>query len=712
MLIVDSTHPIAEQIGAEVEQVVLTERPAGRGRAALVDRLGEAEVAALGNVLDGLALDAADMALEYAGHTQMRAESFEAKKGGSLGHIDSLQPYLPGDALILDAEARVHLELFVSAGSKSKKGALIGVIDQAVTSMGGRLLYRWLARPLNASGPITRRLDAVADLVASPSRLDEIRQSFKQVHDLERLVGRVVMGRSTPRDLAALRGSLSRLPAVFAESAAATSSALIEGGDPSLLANLASTDPCVDVAEDLGTALVELPPNEFGSERVFAEGYDADLDELIALTSDAKQVLADMEAHERKQTGINSLKVRYNRVFGYFIEITKANLDAVPSHYVRKQTMVNAERYYTVELKDLEDRILHANERRSERESALFLALVGRVAEQSKRLRAAAEAVAALDALSALAFIADRRGWCRPDVDDSDVLDIVDGRHPVLDELSAELGERFVPNDVTLGDPERLMIVTGPNMAGKSTIMRQTALITILGHMGSFVPARTARIGVVDRVFTRVGASDDLSRGRSTFMVEMTETARILRSATARSLILLDEIGRGTSTFDGLSIAWAVAEHIHDVVQAKTMFATHYHELTEICRDKPLAANHHVAVRQYNDQIVFLRKLLPGPTNRSYGVQVARLAGLPEEVVQRARGVLSSLEEHDLSAGVSKRRRRQLQLFTPARGPALDPVAAEVLDALQSIDVDDITPRDALAKIAQWQAGLTAGKPD
>ena len=663
------------------------------------------EVGALERVLPAYALHAAGLALRYAEQTQLRDESFERKAGGSLGHVDTLQPYLPGDALILDAEARAHLELFESAGDRTRHGALIGVIDEAVTSMGARLMARWLARPRLDPLEIGARHDAVAAFVVSPSALDGVRTALDGVHDLERLVGKVVMGRSNPRDVASLRASLDRVPQLVAFAASTTAGQVqldaIEAGDrQGRLAAIAAVDPCADVAAAIAAALVERPPTDLGGERVFVEGYDAALDELFAMSRHSKQVVAEIEQRERSRTGITSLKVKYNKVFGYFIEVTKANLAMVPDDYVRKQTTVNAERYFTSELKALEEKILSADGERLARESTLFAALVREVAGHVRRLKLVADAISELDALAALAHVAERNGWSRPDIDTGELIEITDGRHPVLEALAGELGERFVPNDMTIGDPERLLIITGPNMAGKSTIMRQTALITILAQMGSFVPARAARIGVVDRIFTRVGASDDLSRGRSTFMVEMTETARILRSATRRSLLLLDEIGRGTSTFDGLSIAWAVAEHIHDRIGARTLFATHYHELTEICRDKAQAANLHVAVKEWNEDIVFLRKLLPGPTNRSYGVQVARLAGLPKVVISRARAVLDTLEAHDLST--TRGPTAQLGLFAPPpKGPTSD-----VLDALRALSVEDTTPRQALDCIAEWQARL------
>ena len=718
---------VLERAAKELPRLVVTyaaqeEVEGDAPQRALADTIGPEEVAATEKILPSEAIASAGLAIWYVEQTQLRAESFERKAGGTLGHVDTLKPYLPGDALIIDTEARTHLELFGNSADGGSHGALIGIVDRAVTAMGGRLLARWLARPLVDSEEIERRLDAVDALVRAPTVVDDVREALRKVHDLERLLGRVVMGRATPRDVGALRASLERLPVVLQDAAKAATAFSTSRGPaldlgesgpaPSLLDEIGRVDPCDDVRAAIAGALVEAPPTDFGSQRVFREGYHEELDRLTALAKSSKEILAELERRERERTGITSLKVKYNRVFGYFIEVTKANLDAVPAEYIRKQTTVNSERYYTEELKDLEEQILTADDKRVALEEELFGELIRRVAAEARRLRNVAQAVAAVDALAGLAHVAETGRWVRPEVDDGPALEIADGRHPVLDALADELGERFVPNDLSIGQPERLLIITGPNMAGKSTIMRQTALIVLLAQMGSFVPARAARIGVIDRIFTRVGASDELSRGRSTFMVEMTETARILRSATDRSLVLLDEIGRGTSTFDGLSIAWAVAEHLHDTIGAKTLFATHYHELTELCRDKERAANHHVAVKEWNEEIVFLRKLLPGPTNRSYGVQVARLAGLPRTVVVRAKQVLESLEAQDLSAGngsavahkTGTRAGPQLHLF--AAGPAPSPVESDVLDAIRSICVDDVTPRAALDLIAEWQEAL------
>ncbi|MBI2372806.1 MAG: DNA mismatch repair protein MutS [Deltaproteobacteria bacterium] len=728
VLVEDVEDPWLERLAAELPQVLRTKRPSigeGSAKKALEAVFGAEEVESLGKVLSAEAFVAAGAAMAYALETQLTEDSHERKAGGSFAHVQELRPYVAGDALVLDAEARAHLELFESAGERSKRGSLFGLIDGAVTAMGGRLLARWLARPLTDVRSIKGRLGAVSALVAAPSVRDAIRRELRDVHDLERLLGRVTMGRATPRDLGAIAMSLGRVRGLFElVGQALAASELAVGAGPMELLRIAATDPVLDVSEALASALVPSPPIELGVEPTFRQGFDARLDHLIELGRNGKDILLELERREQLRTGISSLKVKNNNVWGYFIEVTKPNIDRVPSDYIRKQTMTQAERYYTPELKEREEEILGADEKRLALESELFGALRASVGREARRIRSVSEAIAALDALAALANLADQKGWVEPAVDETDRIRIVEGRHPVIEGLTEGLGERFVPNDLELNAAASLMILTGPNMAGKSTIMRQTAEIVILAQMGSFVPARSAEIGLVDRIFTRVGASDDLSRGRSTFMVEMTETARILRAATSRSLILFDEIGRGTSTFDGLAIAWAVAEHVHDAVKARTIFATHYHELTEICREKERARNHHVAVKELGDRIVFLRKLASGPTNKSYGVHVARLAGLPKSVIARAREVLAALEEHDLAAGVSKG--RQLFLFASREAsstgsgqasraddaaPAPDRSIEETLaEELEELLLDDMSFRAAHAWLTLWKERLAERK--
>ena len=706
---------VVAQLQANLHKVVFTfleekRYPLARAAEAVGKLFGAEEQRALAQHLDPLAMTAAGLALRYTEESQLRPEAPDLHGRASLAHVQKLVPYVPGAGLVLDTECREHLELFQSQGEGGRRGSLIGAIDEAKTGMGGRLLQRWLAYPLASLGPIRARQDAVEALIAAPWEWERLRNTFAGVGDLERLIGRVMLARATPRDLVALAVTLLKAPEALGAAKAALKGELTSSAEERL-AILSAVDPLPDLAARISAALLDDPTVDLESGQVFRPGFDPELDRLQGLAQNGKQLIAELEAQEKARTGISSLKIRYNKVFGYYLEVTRTNLKLVPKDYIRKQTTVNAERYYTEELKTLETEVLTADEQRIARTVALYQALLAEVAKEAVRLHALAEALAELDVLSALAELAERRAWCRPLVDDGGTLEIVEGRHPVIELYSKELGERFVPNDLTLTPDQRLMIITGPNMAGKSTIMRQTALIAILAHLGSYVPAKSARIGLLDRIYTRVGASDDLSRGRSTFMVEMTETARILRAATPRSLVLLDEIGRGTSTFDGLSIAWAVAEHLHDVAQSKTLFATHYHELTEISRLKPHALNRHVAVREYNDQIVFLRKLAEGATNRSYGVQVARLAGLPKGVVERARQVLDGLEAQALRSGGRGKldvTASQLSLFGGAApapaGPS--PAEAQVLEQLRALVLDDLSPRAAHQLLAELQADL------
>ncbi len=708
-------------IGESLPRLTLTavaaaEFPASDCRRLLEQHTGSGELRGLKTALAAVALDAAGLALRYAEATQIHPEAPDLRGAASLGHIEPLRPYASGRGLNLDAQARDHLELFVTQGDGSRQGSLLEAIDEATTAMGGRLLARWLAYPLAELDAIRARQEAVAALVARPSDLDAAQEALKGMGDIERLLARVALGRCHPRDLGGLRQTLEQVPAVLSAVARAVPRDAEAGG---LLAQLAAVDPGRRVADLLSVALIDEPSADVSSPDVFRPGYDQELDRYADLARNGKQLIAALEAEEKEKTGIPNLKVKYNKVFGYYIEVTKTHLKLVPDRYIRKQTTVNSERYFTEALKDLETEVLSADDRRVDRSSTLFSELLAKVAGEMGVLRELAQALAQIDVLAGFARLAERRGWVRPEVHPEMALEVIEGRHPVIEWVAETLGERFVPNDVRLDENERLIIVTGPNMAGKSTIMRQTALIAILAHMGAFVPAREARIPLIDQIFTRVGARDDLSRGRSTFMVEMNETARILRSATERSLILLDEIGRGTSTFDGLSIAWAVAEYLHDQVGAKTLFATHYHELTELCRDKDRAVNRHIAVKEWNEEIVFLRKLLPGPTNRSYGVQVARLAGLPPAVIDRAKAVLEALEAQALRAGdgsvVGGRLRgrvsdaNQMHLFQEgpvARVPRPHSPEAEVLEALERLPLDDLTPRQAMAHLADLQEKL------
>ena len=654
-----------------------------------------------------------------------------------------LRLYRPTDSLVIDDSTKTNLELLQTLMERKRHGSLLGVLDQTRTAMGGRLLRRWLLQPLQQLGPICRRHDAVEWLVDRQTVRKKLRELQGEIHDLERLTGRIATQVAVPRDLHCLQRSLAQLPLLTATLRAAASA-----DTPTLGAGLAATalpelldlgdDLAGDVEARIAAAIADNPPTMWREGGFIRRGYNPALDELIDLSQGGKAHILRIEERERERTGIASLKVRYNKVFGYYIEITRSNLGRVPGDYIRKQTTANAERYVTTELAEYEEKVLHAEERRIELEIDLFEKLRAELAASTTRLLTLAQRVAQLDALGGLAELAHRQGYVRPEMSAELHLDIEDGRHPVVEQL-AERG-RFVPNDTKL-DPEveQLLLLTGPNMAGKSTVMRQVALICILAQLGSFVPARRARLGIVDRVCTRVGASDNLSRGESTFMVEMRETSQILQRATRRSLVILDEIGRGTSTYDGVSIAWAVAEYLHDVIGCKTLFATHYHELCALAAARPRVRNFSVAVRQWQDEIVFLHKLIPGGANRSYGIEVARLAGLPRSVLGRAREILAALEsassQEDAIAlpvhGVPPLNSGQLALFlggeigpsqgaderpaksprrpaaAPARAPARPPAEDNVLSRLRSLDCDNLTPRAALELLAELTTRLS-----
>ncbi len=617
----------------------------------------------------------------------------ETQKEGSC-HLREPLTYRTSEFLVLDDATRRNLELTATMSDGKRRGSLLWVLDRTVTAMGGRKLKQWINYPLLSIEKITERQGAVEELVHASVSRDGILAALGEVSDLERLNGRISLASASARDLVALERSLRRLPMVLD---------LLGDLESPLLQRVAgSIDLLEDVTELIAGSIVENPPFSLREGGVIADGWNEELDELRTISREGKGFIARLEAKERERTGISSLKIRYNKVFGYYIEITKTNLAAVPDDYIRRQTLANAERFITPELKEYEDKVLGAEDRIADLEYQLFQQVRERVVAQGGRIARTADAVATLDVLSALADLAHDRGYCRPQVNDGDLLEIVDGRHPVIEAIS--LGERFVPNDVRLdGSENQLLIITGPNMAGKSTFMRQVALIALMAQIGSFVPAAEARIGLVDRIFTRVGASDNLARGQSTFMVEMTETANILRSATPKSLVVLDEIGRGTSTFDGVSIAWAVAEFLHDneTHAARTLFATHYHELTELAVTRSRAKNFNIAVKEWNDQIIFLRRIVPGGTSHSYGIQVARLAGIPQEIIDRAKEILQNLEKGEFVEEGQPRIARgrkgktsvpasQLSLF--AAGDGDDPVRQRLKD----LDVATLTPLEAL----------------
>ncbi len=704
-LLLEST-PSPTRLPADLSRVTRTMREARefdprQGFETLCKHFGVGSLDGFGLADRPAAWGAAAAVLRYVEETQRSA----------LKHVRRLTTYEPGGALLIDAASRRNLDLFVHSGDGRKAGSLLSTIDKTQTSMGGRLLAEWLLYPLTDVVAIARRQEAVAELLESAVLRDDVATVLEEIGDLERLVGRLSVGQGNARDLLLLGRSLEKLPVLQKLLLAAKAPLLRQGVD--------GLPPLQGLAEDLTGALVDEPPASTREGGMFRRGYRAELDELIELGANSKDVLARRETEERQRTGIASLKIRYNRVFGYFIEVTKANLSSVPADYVRKQTTANGERYVTGWLEEHEGKVTSARDRAVALEAKLFEELRQEVLDAASAITAAAEHVALLDVLTGLARLAADYDYRRPQVNEGDQIRILEGRHAVVER--ARVPEPFVPNDIEVDHQHRLVVLTGPNMAGKSTAMRQVALVVVLAQMGSFVPAREATIGVCDRIFTRVGAGDDLARGQSTFMVEMSETANILRHATNKSLVLLDEIGRGTSTFDGLAIAWAVAEHLHDQLQCRTIFATHYHELTQLAHEKQHVVNLTLAVREVQDRIVFLRKLVPGAASRSYGVQVATLAGVPNVVLQRAREVLQNLEKaatdeggHPILARAGRRHAKaQMALgfgpFAPepaATSPTEPPPPSPVLEELARLDLDGLTPLQALQLLHRWKEEL------
>ncbi|MCD6320232.1 MAG: DNA mismatch repair protein MutS [Candidatus Desulfofervidaceae bacterium] len=615
---------------------------------------------------------AAAWLLEYAEEAQKNV----------LSHITRLQVYNLSEFMVLDSITLSHLEVF-RRWHGGKEGTLWSILDKTLTPMGGRLLREMLLRPLKDIKAIKKRLNYVETFVRAGLVRQAIREKLKQIGDLERLNSRVVLGKAHARDLVNLKNSLNLVPEV---------KALLTSSQLSLLQEVGQgLDTMEDVTVLIDRAIVDDPPLTLKEGGLIKQGYNEILDNLIKQTTEAKTWIANLEAKERRRTGIPNLKVGYNKVFGYYIEVSKAQLKRVPSDYIRKQTLVNAERFITPALKEYENVILGAEEKRNALEYELFLEIRQQIAQASERLLRLAANIAWIDVMTSLAEVAVQYNYVRPKVVKTDKIIIKDGRHPVIEQTVKDVP--FVPNDIRLNEEERILIITGPNMAGKSTIIRQAALIVLMAQIGSFVPAKEAQIGVVDRIFTRVGASDALPEGRSTFMVEMEETAHILHQVTPRSLVILDEIGRGTSTFDGMSIAWAVVEYLHDTYGkgVKTLFATHYHELTDLSQIKPRVRNYSIAVREWQGEIVFLHKLLPGGASRSYGIEVARLAGLPKDVISRAKEILSELESKEQErVSDEKAIQGQYQL------PLFEPEYRKVIKQLQGIDINRITPLQAL----------------
>ncbi len=627
------------------------------------------------STLKGIGLEDAPEALGCVGAVLAYVK---ATQRDTVPHLRLPRRYHPAHFVVLDGNTQRNLELVESLADKRRRGTLLGVLDRTATSMGGRKLRHWILHPLLEVDEIRARLGAVEDLFENAETRLELAEALKGVADFERLLSRLTSQRGDGRDLLGLGCSLERVPAIREALNGCTS--------PLVSSLLERMDDLEDVAGWVRTAIVDEPPTTITEGNVIRDGYDAELDRVRGLVRGGRDWIASLQREESERTGIPNLKIGYNKVFGYYIEVRRSHTDRVPDHYERKQTLVNAERYVTPALKSREEEIVSAQETMNKLEYDLFVGLRERVSNEARRIQETAGIVAAIDVLLSLAQVAVANHYTKPDIDDSDDIFIRDGRHPVVEDLMSR--SDFVPNDASLvpGDAF-LQVVTGPNMAGKSTYLRQVALITLMGQMGSFVPAAEARIGVVDRIFTRVGASDNLARGESTFMVEMIETAAILNMATSRSLLVLDEIGRGTSTFDGISIAWSVAEHIHDHIRAKTLFATHYHELTELADKLERAKNLNVAVREWGSKVVFLYRIVDGGADHSYGIHVAKLAGLPRDVLERAREILESLESGNTAAvGLPQ----QMYLFGPQ---STGPTALE--RELEQVNPDELSPREA-----------------
>jgi DNA mismatch repair protein MutS len=622
----------------------------------------------------------------------------------SLEHIRQITPYKLEEYMILDIATRRNLELTETLREKARKGTLLWVLDKTMTSMGARTLRRWVEQPLLNTCDINARLDAVAELTDKFMVRVELRELLKRVYDIERLISKVVLGSANCRDLNALKNSLEQVPYI--------KEMLNSCGSAMIIENNRMMESMEDIADLIGRAIVDDPPVSVKEGGIIRSGYDEEVDKLRDAAANGKQWIASLEAKEREKTGIKNLKIGFNKVFGYYLEVTKSYFELVPQDYIRKQTLANCERYVTQELKEMEETILGAESKIVELEYQIFSGIRDTVAAEVGRIKRTASCIAELDVLCSLAEVADREKYCKPEVNNEGLIRIEGGRHPVVEKM-LEQGA-FVPNDTVLDmDENRLSIITGPNMAGKSTYMRQVALIVLLAQIGSFVPADSAVIGVVDRIFTRVGASDDLAAGQSTFMVEMSEVAGILENATSRSLLVLDEIGRGTSTYDGLSIAWSVIEYISDAekVGSRTLFATHYHELTELEGKLPGIKNYCIAVKEKGDDIIFLRKIIRGGADGSYGIQVAKLAGLPQSVTDRAKEILKELEEADISKHRARRKKPQvegqIEFFIPEGSS--DRIGKEVLEELKTLDISTLTPLDALNIIYKLQQKTRKG---
>ncbi|NOZ63606.1 MAG: DNA mismatch repair protein MutS [Caldiserica bacterium] len=643
--------------------------------------------------LDGLGLTPFPLSTGAAGALLAYLEDLEGEIPGSLREIKVFQD---SEYLLLDAYTVRNLELLKNVQGEEGKETLLGILDETRTPMGARLLRRWILHPLKSPESIQERLKAIQELIEKSLKLNSLREVLNRIYDLERIMSRLERGVARGKDLVSLRETLGNLPALKKE--------MEEFSAPLLVRIRQRINPLESLRDLLDRSIVDNPPFTLKEGGLIKDGFSRELDELKKITRGGKEWIARLQQEEIEKTGIKSLKVRYNKVFGYYIEITKSNLHLVPSHYIRKQTLVNAERFITPELKEKESTILHAEERIKEMEYEIFLKIREETLQYLKDIQETASAVSELDVLSSLSSVANKYNYTRPEVNEGEGIIIEEGRHPVLERI---LEEPFVPNDTTMDGDSRILIITGPNMAGKSTYIRQVALILIMAQMGSYVPAKKAVVGVADRVFTRIGAADELTRARSTFMVEMNEVANILRNATAKSLIILDEVGRGTSTFDGISIAWAVAEFIHEKIGARTLFATHYHEITELEENFPKVKNLHIAVKEWGGKVIFMRKIMSGATDKSYGIHVAQLAGLPREVIRRAGEVLEEMEKRHPQVRKKKKREvsNQLTFFTPRSHP--------IIQELKNLDLNTLTPLkafDTLRELVEKVRGEQDGK--
>lgn len=656
----------------------------------LMEHFGTASLEGFGCEDVGPALGAAGAVIQYLKETQKT----------SLKHIGKIQKYQADNRVLMDKATQQSLEITQTMRARDREGSLLSVIDQTKTPMGARLLREWIISPLRASAEIKYRQTGVKELSENSPLRRELRDILGNIYDIERISTKISCGRANGRDLVSLKQSLSKLPALKEKVGFCMSDVLVSAEE--------QLDVLDEVRTLIGTAIVPDPPPTIKDGGLIREGYDAALDELKYISKNGKSWIANFQAEEIARTGINSLKVGYNKVFGYYIEVTNVNKDNIPQTYIRKQTLKNAERFITPELKEYETKVLTADERAMDLEYDLFIQIRERVSTFTARLQRTSEAIALLDVLSTLANLAVENRYIMPEITDGLELKIIDGRHPVLDRKLA--GESFVPNDINLdGTQDTIMVITGPNMAGKSTYIRQVALLILMAQMGSFIPAKEAVIGTVDRIFTRVGASDELSRGQSTFMVEMNETANILNNATERSLIILDEVGRGTSTFDGVSIAWAITEYIYQHIHARTLFATHYHELTELALLFAGIKNFNIAVKEWGDEIIFLRKIVEGGTDKSYGIHVARLAGIPREVIQRARIILNNLEAATLDVN-GKPKFAPLKTAQNSKQPAQLKLFLSkqdmVIEEIRKLETSRMSPLEALNKLDELKKKL------